>query len=781
MLKQNEEMTDCPICCEEFTMKVRASIKCGHCDFTACKQCVRKFAINPDTFDEPHCMSCNGKWDRSFFKKSVNTSWFNGNHGYKQHMKNGLFHLVKARFPETMEAVSNYVKVPQFRIDNKMMEKELGSMEDKVYQLKQHIRINKQNIERFSMGLPAHSIDNKKKEKKVFIHRCPAAGCLGFLSSAWKCGICNVWACSNCGEIKGHTDNTVSKEQLDEQHVCKPENIESTKMIKKDTRPCPDCAVPIFKISGCDQMWCTQCHIAFSWNTGRKVNGVVHNPHFYAWARENNTSARRVVGEVACGGIPDRNLFTRSVREFIETTVIIKGSEVGHRRQDKLKNQLLEVLNYKIFTKKNEIELDTLLQTSSHIGRCCGETKMRVQKKLDNIWYLLFIDFLRNPDDYHRRLTHFRMVELDNLRRDNQNQRDNKMLRIQYLSKEITQQSFETKLLSFDKQRRKKTALLELFELVNTVFTETFIDIINQIRNILTTFIEWKTQENYEELMLGVMNNFKRIVRITCYANKQLRKISDEFNLCVPHICFNLRMYSSSWKKRATLSTLREYIEPNNDATIVETQDLKDWIAINQMQKLLNRADIVKHPIKLKKRIINVLYTVYGGDNKTNFNINIPIHQYDAENKLILKAPIPIIILELIKTYLEKKIFVLRCTGNAVIAEENNLPRGFDVEKGAALTGCATLNHTITKLSMNVKTGVFLDYNEFKPYTNNTVHEQEIKQKVFEYYKKAYNCYMEFMTLINNKKMPYNRNIRCSKGKTIKWYEEHTFPKIINV
>ena len=46
--------------------------------------------------------------------------------------------------------------------------------------------------------------------------------------------------------------------------------------------------------------------IAFSWNTGRKVTGVVHNPHFYAWARENNTNARRVVGEVACGGIPGR-------------------------------------------------------------------------------------------------------------------------------------------------------------------------------------------------------------------------------------------------------------------------------------------------------------------------------------------------------------------------------------------------------------------------------------------------------------------------------------------
>ena len=82
---------------------------------------MRKFAVNPDSYDEPHCMSCKGKWDRSFFKTSVNSSWFDGNHGYKKHMKNGLFNLERARFPDTMEAVSNYVKIPQFRSDNKIL------------------------------------------------------------------------------------------------------------------------------------------------------------------------------------------------------------------------------------------------------------------------------------------------------------------------------------------------------------------------------------------------------------------------------------------------------------------------------------------------------------------------------------------------------------------------------------------------------------------------------------------------------------------------------------
>ena len=31
-------------------------------------------------------------------------------------------------------------------------------------------------------------------------------------------------------------------------------------------------------VKNCDQMWCVQCHTAFSWKTGLKVNGVIHNP-----------------------------------------------------------------------------------------------------------------------------------------------------------------------------------------------------------------------------------------------------------------------------------------------------------------------------------------------------------------------------------------------------------------------------------------------------------------------------------------------------------------------
>jgi uncharacterized protein YutE (UPF0331/DUF86 family) len=58
-------------------------------------------------------------------------------------------------------------------------------------------------------------------------------------------------------------------------------------------------------------MWCPQCHTAFSWRTGQKETGVVHNPHYYEYQRKQNGGvAPRVAGDIACGGVPHYNEVT---------------------------------------------------------------------------------------------------------------------------------------------------------------------------------------------------------------------------------------------------------------------------------------------------------------------------------------------------------------------------------------------------------------------------------------------------------------------------------------
>jgi len=131
--------------------------------------------------------------------------------------------------------------------------------------------------------------------KRQFVRACPSNGCNGFLSTAWKCGICENWACPDCHEVKGL--------EKDAPHTCDPANIATAQLLAKDSRNCPKCASMIFKINGCDQMWCTQCHTAFSWNTGRIEEHRVHNPHYYEWMRQNGTLPREP-GDVPCGGLP---------------------------------------------------------------------------------------------------------------------------------------------------------------------------------------------------------------------------------------------------------------------------------------------------------------------------------------------------------------------------------------------------------------------------------------------------------------------------------------------
>ena len=145
--------------------------------------------------------------------------------------------------------------------------------------------------------------------RREFLMHCPAPECRGFISSSYVCGTCTLKTCSDCLEIVGDS------------HQCKPESVESAKAIKKETRACPKCAARIFKIDGCDQMWCTVdgCNTAFSWNTGHIVSGRVHNPHYYEWLRRNGgtpgAQPEREVGDIPCGGLPNQRLFIHRILE----------------------------------------------------------------------------------------------------------------------------------------------------------------------------------------------------------------------------------------------------------------------------------------------------------------------------------------------------------------------------------------------------------------------------------------------------------------------------------
>ncbi len=148
---------------------------------------------------------------------------------------------------------------------------------------------------------------------------CPEEGCRGFLDGKWKCGVCDARVCRHCHDVLEedeaaparmmHAGGGASDQEPGEEappkdkrwHVCEIAAVETARMLAKETKPCPSCKALISKIDGCDQMWCTLCQTPFSWATGQKEEGRVHNPHYYEWLRRTKGSVPREVGDVPGG------------------------------------------------------------------------------------------------------------------------------------------------------------------------------------------------------------------------------------------------------------------------------------------------------------------------------------------------------------------------------------------------------------------------------------------------------------------------------------------------
>ncbi len=296
---EQKQSSCCEVCLEEFTSSLRARVECPQCKLNVCRVCVRRYLLN--TSQQPHCMGhkCKCTWDREFLIKNTLRAFVNGD--YKAHRSKMLLEQEKARLPETMPAVENYMKIGTMKKTIKSDEEAYNKLRQQLQNLKTKITQDKRNIKLYERGE-----SGKKEEKREFKQKCGVEGCRGFLSSAWKCGLCATWTCPKCFEVLG--------KEKECGHECDPNNVESAKMIKKETRNCPSCATPIFKTEGCDQMWCTQCHIAFSWKSGMRVNGVVHNPHFYQWQREGGGAAPiQTPGAQVCGGLPGAWQFRRQL------------------------------------------------------------------------------------------------------------------------------------------------------------------------------------------------------------------------------------------------------------------------------------------------------------------------------------------------------------------------------------------------------------------------------------------------------------------------------------
>ena len=293
-------MTCCEICTDPFNKSTQSPVICQKCPLKACKKCTRRYLL--EQANDPHCMSCKHKWDREFINHALNKTFVQKE--YRQHRKEVLCNIEKGKLPSTMPAAERHLQV----LDLKNKAKELCLVRKEFLQKLRTINHQLDNIHNKKWHL--QNPQNKPiPEKRAFVQPCPCEGCRGYLSTAWKCQICKMFVCPTCRSLKGP--------QQDTPHTCDPNKVANVEHIKKHSKPCPKCAAPIHKINGCDQMWCTQCKTAFSWRSGRIINSVIHNPHFFEWQRQqNNGAAPRVPadgGPMQCGRLPQYYMFNNKL------------------------------------------------------------------------------------------------------------------------------------------------------------------------------------------------------------------------------------------------------------------------------------------------------------------------------------------------------------------------------------------------------------------------------------------------------------------------------------
>lgn len=280
-------MKDCAICCEKYNISNRKRVECPFCAFTTCRSCVQNFLLN--TSSDPHCMECKRLWAREVIDESCTATFRNG--PLKLHRQQILFERERCLMPATVDAVARVKAI-----------RNLGEIIKEAQEEVIRAQLNVSRLQRDIMRLQnggAHG--EEAQEKRKFVRKCPSENCKGFLTTQWNCQLCEKHICKDCNE------------EVRDGHVCDPNNVQTVELLNKDTKPCPSCGTMIFKISGCNQMWCPDCHTAFDWKTMRIETGRVHNPHYYDFQRAlHNGAPPREPGDIPCGGLPSiRELYTK--------------------------------------------------------------------------------------------------------------------------------------------------------------------------------------------------------------------------------------------------------------------------------------------------------------------------------------------------------------------------------------------------------------------------------------------------------------------------------------
>lgn len=533
--------SNCAICVEKFNKNIHREIKCEYCDFIACRSCFETYLLSQPI---PHCMKSNeecGKvWTRKFMANNFTINFLTKK--YKFHQEQILFEKELALMPETQ------LKIEKQMSNNRKIEKytheinELNHLVDELCKNRRHLeelRLNvdvvnrnvftqryvdedtesededEEEVEQVGDGDGEETKGEETKTKRKYknknrpVHKCSNENCRGFLSPKWDCNLCSTWTCKSCRVNIG----TIETKQT---HICNKDDLDTANLLKNDSKPCPKCSVLIYKINGCDQMYCTQCHTPFSWNTGLIETGNIHNPHYYEYLKMSGIAVPRnpldIVG-VNC----NRNLGHEFTNNFRASLRYLSDS------------------SFKNFNRMND--------TGS-----------------------LLLDICRN-------INHMSYMVISNISFENNSyDRIKEFNRVKYLRNEISEEEFKRTVQINEKRYQKNTELVNLYTMIRDTITDRFNEINEKLEEVAQIMDNWhefkldeliiKLKEELNKRNICELNVTLELTNLQSYANECLANISKTYNSTHKAFANNFELVSVNKikmnKLKATVTDLTE-------------------------------------------------------------------------------------------------------------------------------------------------------------------------------------------------------------------------------
>jgi hypothetical protein len=250
---------ECQVCLSE--CKEDDLVSC-QCLYKACKNCYTTYGI-------PSCMKCNVHFTKQFSQKHQ------------------IVHVFKSFHQKlTWEREFSLLASTQPFLE----------WEDCVTKLKKRLRFGERVVFPEKPKLFLSTSSNNP------IFPCPASDCRGFVSGSY-CGTCKREVCKKCREFtiliqdQSKTQTTeepqknylnintkqsiynVSNQNKLKKHECNQQILASIQSIDQESKSCPRCRALIFKIEGCNHMFCTNCRTHFDWVSGRVLTSS-SNHHY---------------------------------------------------------------------------------------------------------------------------------------------------------------------------------------------------------------------------------------------------------------------------------------------------------------------------------------------------------------------------------------------------------------------------------------------------------------------------------------------------------------------